>query len=45
MIAGSIAIAAITSTPPIIAIPPYAAPKVIAPESPGKTLLGNLWYL
>ena len=37
------AIAAITSTPPIIAIPPYAAPKVIAPESPGKILLGNLY--
>ena len=42
IIAGSIAIAAITSTPPTIAIAPYAAPNVIAPESPGNTLLGNL---
>ena len=41
IIAGRIAIAAITSTPPIIAIPPYATPKVIAPESPGNTLLGK----
>ena len=38
IIAGSIAIAAITSTLPIIAIAPYAAPKVIAPESPGNIL-------
>ena len=42
IIAGKIAIAAITSTCPTIAIAPYAPPKTNAPESPGKILLGNL---
>ncbi len=45
MTAGSNATAAIISTPPTIAIEPYMAPKVKAPESPGKILLGILWYL
>ena len=40
--AGNNAIAAIISTPPIIAITPYMAPNVNAPESPGKILLGIL---
>ena len=34
--------AAITSTPPTIAIAPYAAPKASAPESPGKIRVGIL---
>ena len=40
--AGRSAIAAIISTPPTIAITPYIAPNVNAPESPGKILLGIL---
>jgi hypothetical protein len=35
-------LAAIISTPPTIAITPYIAPNVNAPESPGKILLGIL---
>ena len=42
IIAGSSATAAITSIPPTIAIEPYIAPRVNAPESPGNILLGSL---
>jgi len=42
MTAGKIAIAAITSTPPTIAITPYVSPNITEPESPGNILLGNL---
>ena len=40
--AGNMATAAIISTPPTIAIAPYAAPKASAPESPGKIRDGTL---
>src|SRR5574338_528321 len=42
--AGKSAIAATISALPRIAITPYIAPRVKAPESPGNILLGNLWY-
>ena len=40
--AGNMATAAIISTPPTMAIAPYAAPNARAPESPGKIRHGIL---